>query len=269
MERIRRSLNRFVVRASNGNSNAAPLQATLFVVVSGALLIFLMQFSREESPDFTSFEAGPERKEAFFSFLLPLVQKENEKILELRAELVELRDELDDVSFFERLMVEKRAEEYEVESFDISSPEQWNILIRRIDIVPPSLALVQAANESGWGTSRFAREGNNFFGHWCYVEGCGMVPSRRPEGANHEVADFSSPAESVERYIHNLNHHPAYQGLRQARASLRHQGEVITGAKLVGKLDRYSERGQDYIDDLRAMMRVNGLHDLDLTLLPP
>ena len=174
-----------------------------------------------------------------------------------------MKERPDELSFFERLQVRELTETYEVEDFDADDPADWDLLIRRIDIVPPSLALAQAANESAWGTSRFAREGNNFYGHWCYVEGCGIVPAQREAGARHEVADFASPEESVERYIHNLNHHPAYRELRASRAELRAENEPVNGLELVDELTGYSERGDEYIEELRAMIRFNELLRFD------
>mgnify|MGYP002064425563 CR=1 FL=1 len=94
-------------------------------------------------------------------------------------------------------------------------------LRRRVDTVPIRLALAQAAKESGWGTSRFARKGNNFFGQWCYDEGCGLVPRARGEGRSHEVRAFDSPGDSVASYLRNINTHHGYRELRHARAGLR------------------------------------------------
>ena len=123
--------------------------------------------------------------------------------------------------------------------------------------MPEWLALMQAANESAWGTSRFAREGNNFFGQWCFRKGCGIVPSRRAKGATHEVAAFKSPAESVRAYMHNLNTGKAYRYLRKIRTGLRRQGKPLTAEVLAAGLDHYSERGHAYVEDLRRMIRVN------------
>lgn len=265
MEMLYRTVNKFLSLFSNETSLAGVVRATIFAVLFAVLLIVLMRMSGDdEQPDFTLYEAGPERKDAFFSYFLPIIEERNQDLLEMHQELVALRAEPGNLSFFKRIMVENLAEKYEVKDFDSTDPGDWDVLIRRIDIVPPSLALAQAANESAWGTSRFAREGNNFFGHWCYVEGCGMVPEQRDAGAQHEVADFSSPQESVESYIHNLNHHPAYRDLRVNRAELREQDEPIVGLELVDELSSYSERGDDYITELRSMIRFNELAELDL-----
>lgn len=265
MEKLHRSISSFGRLCVNQDAKIATIRAVIIAIVLATLLLTLMRFSAASgsAPDFTSYSAGEERKEAFFSYFLPLIEEENEELLALRQDLLELQEDGEDLSFFQRRKVNALAEEYEVEDFDPADSSDWDILIRRIDLVPPSLALAQAANESAWGTSRFAQQGNNFYGQWCFVEGCGIVPAQRPEGASHEVADFSSPQESVERYIHNLNHHPAYTGLREKRELLRAQDNPVTGLSLVSELESYSERGDDYIQELAAMIRFNELNQLD------
>jgi Bax protein len=240
----------------------APFYGVAFV--TGSLVVITLALAdRNSAPDFTEFEAGDERKQAFFSYFLPLIEDRNEELLELREELQELSDARTQLSFFERRKVADLADTYEVEGFSVGDPEQWNILLRRVDAVPPSLALAQAANESAWGTSRFAREGNNFYGQWCFVKDCGLVPAAREDGAAHEVAGFDSAKESVERYMHNLNYHPAYIELRSIREALRDQEEPVTGLKIAAGLMSYSERGEAYIEELNSMIRFNDLHEHD------
>lgn len=214
-------------------------------------------------PDFALYEDTEARKEAFFGYFLPLVEMRNEEILKLRAELLRLRENMENLSGRQQRRVVQLAEDYEIEAFDVNEPGDWDTLLRRVDVVPPSLALAQAANESGWGLSRFAQEGNNYFGHWCYVEGCGLIPDSRPSGARHEVAAFDSPAQSVQRYIRNLNSHEAYRELRLKRSQLRENDELITGLELAEGLTQYSQRGQEYIRELQAMIRFNALDALD------
>ena len=126
-----------------------------------------------------------------------------------------------------------------------------------------TIALAQAAKESAWGISRFDRLGNNYFGQWCFVAGCGLVPEARNTGASHEVAAFKSVRESVRRYMNNINTHPAYADLRNRRASLRSEGNDISGLALAPALIRYSERGQEYVSELQAMIRGNELQQYD------
>lgn len=263
MEFLQRSMSKLTNLCVNKDAKIATIRAFVVAIIIGGLLLLLMSFSADDAPDFTAYEAGDERKQAFFSYFVPLIEAENTALLEVRNELMDLREKRDRLSFFERMSVTGLAEQYEVEDFDLGDSDDWDLLIRRIDIVPPSLALAQAANESAWGTSRFALEGNNYYGHWCFVPGCGIVPSARPEGATHEVADFASPQQSVERYIHNLNHHPAYRELRLRREQLRENDNPITGLALATELQHYSERGEEYVAELQSMIRFNELTEFD------
>ena len=136
-------------------------------------------------------------------------------------------------------------------------------LKKRVDIVPPSLALAQAAEESGWGTSRFAIRGNSLFGQWDF-SGKGIKPKeQRAELGNYGIAAFDSPQDSIEAYMLNLNTHRAYQRMRQKRAVFRQQNRQPTGWDLAKTLDKYSERGTDYVKSLHAIMSYNKLNDAD------
>jgi uncharacterized FlgJ-related protein len=137
--------------------------------------------------------------------------------------------------------------------------EQVAQLLLRVDVVPASLVIAQAAKESGWGRSRFAREGNNFFGIWCFNRGCGMTPERRDEGRHHEVAMFDTVEEGVRYYVRTINSHIAYNDLRQMRAEARHQHRAFAGETLATGLLRYSERGVLYVDEIKSMIRYNQL----------
>jgi uncharacterized FlgJ-related protein len=132
-------------------------------------------------------------------------------------------------------------------------------LMVRVDAVPPSLALGQAAYESGYGTSRFAREGNALFGQWTYG-GKGMQPrQKRASKGDYGVAAYDWPLESVRGYMQNLNTHRAYQKLRDGRAAARSQGRVPTGIELADTLTSYSEKGGEYVKTLKGIMRANEL----------
>jgi Bax protein len=130
-------------------------------------------------------------------------------------------------------------------------------LLSRIDQVPHSLVLVQAANESAWGTSRFARIGLNFFGIWCYREGCGMVPNGRTLGAKHEVQAFKTVDAAVARYLNNINTNKAYRVFRTIRSQLRTQQQPLSAEVLATGLLPYSQRGSDYVVELTNMIRHN------------
>ncbi|MDQ6968132.1 MAG: glucosaminidase domain-containing protein, partial [Mariprofundaceae bacterium] len=124
-------------------------------------------------------------------------------------------------------------------------------------IVPVELALVQAANESAWGTSFFARRGNNYFGQWCFQKGCGIIPRRRRANAKHEVKYFNNAVESVHAYMKNINTLDSYAALRKIRRQLRLRHIPIYAEVLTRGLKNYSERGVEYLKILRHMIRSN------------
>jgi len=140
-------------------------------------------------------------------------------------------------------------------------------LLRRVDTIPPALVLAQAANESAWGSSRFARMGNNLFGMWSFKPGSGIVPEDRPDGAIYEVRRFSSLYESIRSYMNNLNRHGAYRKLREIREGLRKANQPVTGIALAQGLAKYSQRGDDYIREIQAMIRQNKLSRINTAFL--
>ena len=132
-----------------------------------------------------------------------------------------------------------------------------------------ALALAQAAIESGWGTSRFAREGNALFGQWTWAPRGGLVPEKRDEGAKHSVCAFRQIADSVFAYVRNLNSHAAYARFRKVRAAIRRSGGRLDSITLSTTLDRYSERGDAYVADIRGIIERNRLDRLaNATLMP-
>lgn len=240
-----------------------PVRAALTVgaVLAAAVLVAVAVTGMRSSaslPDFRAFEAGPERKSQFFQYVEPLIEAENATVLSDRARLVEIADK-DAPGWLDRLWLEDLAEDYGLEPAELDTDALIDALLRRVDAVPESLALAQAAKESGWGTSRFAREGNNLFGEWCYREGCGLVPRSRPDDKVHEVEAFDSPRESVASYVRNINTHRAYRELRRERARLREAGRPLSGIELADQLARYSERGDAYVDEIVGLIRYNGL----------
>lgn len=200
------------------------------------------------------------RKARLVNLLLPIIQQNNRDLLDKRERLVALHQQLKDrepLASGDQGWLAELAQHYRLDTPETLNSEWSRILLRRVDIVPADLALAQGALESAWGTSRFAREGNNYFGHWCFIKGCGLVPQNRREGARHEVARFSSAAESVRRYMHNLNSHPRYTELRLIRERLRGRNEPFTGSDLAAGLDGYSELGEKYIGKVRGLIRQN------------
>jgi Bax protein len=211
-------------------------------------------------PDFTSHQDVQAKKLEFFEYLLPLVDKENERLLDLRTRLSYVYEHVRrerEIDMEDRLWLHDVIQEFRIPETDVHSDAFWEIALQRVDAVPDHLVLAQAANESAWGTSRFAREGNNLFGQWCFRQGCGLVPNDRPEGASYEVARFESVSESVGSYMHNLNTGRTYQELREIRAEARLKGDEPDAQAMAGGLMSYSERGEDYIRELRSMIRYN------------
>jgi Bax protein len=211
-------------------------------------------------PDFSSYQDIQTKKLRFFSWLIPLVDDENERLSDLRKRLDYIYDHQrwgHDLDHEDQEWLAHVSQEFGLDGMDVETPEFWTAVRQRVDALPEELVLVQAANESAWGTSRFAREGNNLFGQWCFRQGCGLVPINRPEGMTYEVARFDTVDQSVASYMHNLNTGHVYQELREIRADHRQNGEDPDASELAGGLMRYSERGQEYIDELRAMIRHN------------
>ncbi|MGM0428958.1 MAG: glucosaminidase domain-containing protein [Pseudomonadota bacterium] len=214
---------------------------------------------KRDLPDFMSMTDVTEKKEEFFRFLLPLVEAENIRILHDRAYLKAIyeRYKNNELTAADKKQMEEWIDYYRLEDDIAIDDNLFGLLKRRIDIIPEMMVLVQAANESGWGTSRFSRKGLNLFGQWCYSKGCGLVPSGRIEGGRHEVAQFDSVNASVKSYMRNINSHGAYLDLRLLREQKRLDNADILARDLITGLSSYSERGEDYIEELRAMIRIN------------
>ena len=211
-------------------------------------------------PEFGHIRDIQQKKASFFAFMLPLVQEENRRLADVRLRLTYIADHM---RWGKELREEDRAwlaavtAEFRLTDVPWDTDAFWTTLMQRVDTLPEHLVLVQAANESGWGTSRFAREGNNLFGQWCFSTGCGMVPAARPEGATYEVARFATVSASVGSYMRNLNTGRSYRHLREIRARLRATGRAPDAVSLSTGLVHYSERGQDYVEEIQAMLRTN------------
>jgi len=233
-----------------------------FIVFS--VIVFAVTFvDRNPLPDFSNYTQVQQKKSAFFDYMLPLVNKTNQLVLADRKELEMLARNTSELTFFERRTLNKIAENYFVDRDDRSDKEIINQLLLRVDPVPASLALAQAAIESAWGTSRFAVQGNNLFGQWCYRKGCGLVPLQRNAGSQHEVAKFSTVSDSVESYIRNINTHRAYKDLRVSRAQLRSAENTANGHQLAENLLEYSELREKYVHEVQAVIRINKLAEYD------
>jgi Bax protein len=200
------------------------------------------------------------RKRAFLKVMLPHILRENERITAARTRLEQLHQRMQsgaELSARDRRWLEQLAEQYGVDDVDTAE------LLNRVDAIPPGLALAQAVEESGWGTSRFALMGNAVFGMWTWIPGAGLVPENRPDGETYEVQRFKSLDHSVAAYMRNLNSKASYREFRDKRAGMRDRNLTPDSYQLAGTLHRYSVRGQDYIRTIRSIMKSNGLEQFD------
>ena len=211
--------------------------------------------------------SGPStKKQAFVTSLLPYIDDENRRLLALRMRVERLLSRLEAgaaLSLTEQQELARLAKRYRVAGDPLEQAAARAELLRRVDIIPASLALAQAVNESAWGESRFAREANNLFGIWTYDEARGLKPLRREQGKNHLVRIFDDVGESVRYYMHNLNSHPAYAQLRALRHQLREADRDIDGHRLAAGLEKYSARGHVYIGLIRDLIEQNEWARLD------
>lgn len=183
-------------------------------------------------PDFASYTDIKHKKQYFFRFMLPMVRNANAAIQAERNFLLEMSEKTEvgqEMSQRQLETTQSLAEKYRVKA---SSEQSLQKLLNNVDVVPESLVLAQAANESAWGTSRFARNGNNFFGIWCFEVSCGEAPKARDAGKAREVATFRSVQTGVEYYLLTINRHQAYQKLRDLRHDLRRNNKALDGATL-------------------------------------
>ena len=217
----------------------------------------------QDIPDFASILDVQKKKDTFFAFIKKLVDMENKDLAKTRSWLRSIQDKPELNSEEESRLLEL-VNRYRVDEQMATNEQLFDELLLKVDEIPVSLALVQAANESAWGTSRFALDGNNYFGQWCFSAGCGLVPERRPEGARYEVRKFESPLHSVRSYMHNLNSSHHYESMREMRMKRREMGEPVTGAILAQGLYAYSIRGVEYVDELVKMIEGNDLLRYDL-----
>jgi Bax protein len=217
-----------------------------------------------------------DKKEVFYRFLLPLVLHANVMVQDRRERLLRGDKTLaagkplseEELEGLRRAAVLLRiTDETAAGELSNSSPERLREVIAealyRLDVIPPGLVLGQAAYESGYGTSRFATEGNALFGQWTFG-GEGLVPEQqRKHLGDHRIASFEWPFDSVRGYYLNLSSHPAYEDFRKLRAKLRSEGKPLTSLALADGLKSYSERGQAYVDTLKGVIETNKLDIAD------
>ncbi len=205
---------------------------------------------------FTTIQNPKIQKKMFLQFMVPLVTNENKHIKEQREYLKPLYKKMDagiNLTPFDHQWLENRCTEYRLKKCE------QNELLKRMDTIPESLVLAQAAIESGWGSSRFAQEGNALFGQWVYNDSIGMIPSQRLTGESHKVGRFNTPQESIRSYFLNLNTNKAYAQFREKRQQLHKTHEPLSGLALTPELIRYSERKERYVDLLESLIKSNNL----------
>jgi len=201
------------------------------------------------------------KRDLFIKIILPLILAENQKIEEDRKKLFKLLNK-DFNTVGERVWLKRRFKEYKIEDKDLSK------LKMRMDIIPVSIAIAQAANESGWGTSRFALEGNALFGQWTWSKK-GISPKNKDPNQSHKILQFQILKASVRAYKNNLNTHNAYREFREARAKLRQEKKHITGLPLTKYLKNYASIGEKYVAILKGIIEKNSLEDFDNANLLP
>ena len=188
------------------------------------------------------------------------VRKEREKLLAVLKKMKEGSIEREESTWLRKLALKYRIVG---KSDDPLTPKKIEELVRRVDIVPPSLILAQGAVESAWGTSRFAVEGNALFGQWSFSKNSMRPKEQRTQLGDYGLARFNTPLDSIRSYLLNLNTHPAYKAFRAMRAKMRQEGKPLDGYTLAATLTPYSERGEAYVEELRSIIRANRLQWLD------
>jgi len=213
--------------------------------------IYLSQLPK----DLNRLKNTKKKKDTFIKIVMPLILDENNKILENRKKLFKILSKSTN-SMGEKRWLKRRFKEYGIKKGDITE------LKVRMDIIPPSIAIAQAAIESGWGTSRFALEGNAMFGQWTWSKK-GIEPTEKSKNQNHKILKFSMLRSSVKAYKNNLNTHRGYKEFREKRAELRKNNKKISGLKLVSYLYNYAATGKNYTKSLKKTIDQNRLTDFD------
>lgn len=239
----------------------APIEQELLRLDEGDEQNTGLQVTLIPAPNFAQISLSEERKQSFIAWMLPLISQENERIRELRQEAVHLYglSQQGRLSLKQKEWLINVATDYEVnvgnKGFDLNF---WQNLLYRVDTIPPSLVLTQAAVESGWGTSRLAKDVNNYFGIMCFSPGCGV-----PYAGVGEFRRFANAAEAVSFYMRILNTKGAYRAARSERMRQRLVGDVPSGVGMAKVLHNYSELGSRYIGFLLKIMHENRLDEYD------
>ncbi len=206
--------------------------------------------------DFSNIVSSSKKKSLFVQSILPLIVKENNRIETLNNKIKNLKNNFSNINRSEAMWLGKMMSSYKVKSNDI------NDLIIKVDIIPVSIALGQAAIESGWGTSRFAMEGNALYGQWSWKTGSGIVPKERDVNEVYEIKSFLSLSNSVASYMKNLNTHQNYKNFRINRKLLREHNIPVLGTYLYQYLDKYAV-DSNYSNTLKKIIDTNKFEELE------
>ncbi len=215
-------------------------------------------------------ENAKHRKAMFMRILLPLVLLENENLERVRSRMNSLLAKIEqsrELTQDQLVELNSLARKYRIKGNPLTNSEARKMLRKRVDVVPPSLAIAQAANESGWGNSRFAMEASNLFGIWTFNKNQGVVPDKRDNGKKHLIRKFDSLRDSVRVYMHTLNTHQAYSELREIRSYMKESGMNPNGLVIAEGLKKYSGIGAEYVKLIQEIISINNLEYLNLAKL--
>lgn len=238
------------------------MKKSFFTYFTSLFLLFSVSKLHSALPEeYYDINSSEKSKEYFFSYFSKLINQENIKILEDRKFVDNLlSSDILNIDFnsysFKRLIEIKK--KYRIKK--LYSKSEY---LRKIDIVPPSMALAQAAVESGWGKSRFIKEANNIFGHWTYNPEIGMMPLSRDEDATHFIRVFKTLQDSISAYMLNLNRNRAYKEFQNVRFKQREKGNKPDGLKLSQTMMNYSGIGHNYLEILQNVITTNKLLEYD------
>ena len=230
--------------------------------------LYLTKIPKEWSDSISDKMSVAHKKALFFRLIGPGILRCNELILLDRNRLKKIASkdssEKEDLHWLQKLALKYKVVDEKATSLNTKQTAE---LLKRVDIIPPSLAMAQGANESGWGTSRFAEAGNSLFGQWTWG-GKGIASKGKQSGkGDYKVASFEHPIDSIAAYMLNLNTNNAYSDLRNKRAEIRNGDKEITGLALIGTMIHYSQRGKAYVQDLENLITYNHLEAVDTAFL--
>ena len=235
-----------------------PIPLLISAVFISAISLSAWLSAAEPVPNFAAIKNIQERKQAFFRFLYPKIERADLTIMRQRFWIQHFPVNLHHTRW--QWLIQR----YKVKTEGKTLAQIKTELLKKVDIIPPSMALAQAANESAWGTSRFTREGRNFFGQWCFKPGCGIPPKHPQKGKGYyAVKVFPTVQASVFAYMRNINSNHAFKAVRDIRWQHRLAHQFPDGMHLVEGLINYSQRREVYVKTLKSMIRVNHLDAYD------